>query len=349
MYKNQATINLMRFNNKAFKGLHNLSHMNFEDLFICMEFAENFTHKRVLDKFSKRANELNNASAFKDIPLSIEDYNVYILWEDTRSYFNNHMLIAEVDKYGFNVTRESMNWNSGYSYNLNNLYTKSDFEEQRKNPKVHWWLVAQPKNMALQNNTTGLPDIVTDSWMRYHVTDISHYFKSFGGGQKYIGMITVQQNHRRNDRPFNIYDYYGDTKAEDVNELIDKSGYFKYNVHRRYYRRLRELRKDRAKQIVDNMNCIEMLKPIQSVFNDIKDILYALVMDKTTWNDSKKLEVVSHAMDNVADFTEKLDNYIAVSNDKHWVNCEEVKKCLDNFNARLRRIKEIMREGDISV
>lgn len=350
MYKSDATKNLMNLNKKVFTGLHKLSNMNFEDLFICMEFTENFTHKRVLDRLKSYIKFLNNASAFQDVPTGIEDYNIFLIWEDTRYYCNNQMNIAQVDSKGFKVTRDDMTigYYNLYKHGLHAVYTKSDFEEQRKNPNIHWWVVAQQKDMAIKNNTEGIPDIRTDSWIRYHVTDV-HNFSRDWGKEKYIARITVQQSHRRNDEPFNIYDFYGDVKVEDMDKLMDKSGYFKQNIHRKYARRLRELKSERAKHEVDNIDCIEKLAPVQIEFNRIKDILYTLASDKATWNDDKKLEVVAHAMDNMADFTTKINNYIAVSNDKHWTNCTELYKCLDNFTARLGRIKEIMREGDICV
>lgn len=339
MFKNKSVKNLLKANPKALRGLHKISGMDFSNVFLCMEFTENFTHKKILKIFNDYAKLIDNKN--------IEDYNVYILWED--SHWND-LFFAEVKWNKFNVTKDEINCNSlSYDYNLSMQWSKGGFEKIRKNPNIHWWLIAQPKCMAFKRNTKWLSTTDSDKYTRYHITEVRHYAERCGG-QRYVGHVYVQQNHRRNDRPFDRYSTYYKVKAENLNEyIIDKSGYFKDNIRFNYTQRAEKLRASRAKQNVDSMNLIKLLDPVLSEISNLKTALMTASCTESTWHDSEKLDAVGSAMQGISELMEKIDNYRKATYDKNWKNYQEVEYALDNFDRRIKRIKDIISEGGIQV
>lgn len=345
MFMSTSARNLLSLNKKALMEIHKISGMNFDDLFICQEYTENFTLNKVMKKFD----ECVQRCSFKEDSTNIRDYNVYVLFKRT-DWGCKDLMIAQVKNYGFLVTKEEIG--CGYLRNINTYWRKADFEKQRKDVNTHWWIIAQPKRMAFVNKkkeTSPKLAFETDKYTRYHVNDISYYGKSCGSGQKYVSRITVQPTHRRNDYPIYKYDRYGGIRAEDIDTLIDKSGYFKNNIHDEYTYRANVLRNQKAKQAVDKFDCLKALEPYTNELNRIKDIMYKEAMDKSTWDDHDKLDTVAHIMDNISDFMYKINCYIKVSDNRDWNNQNQVESNLNNFNERLNRLKKIMKEGGIFV
>lgn len=130
--------NLLAINRKALIGLHNIAGMDFENDFLIIENTGKFTYNSIMKQFC--------AEWHRDF----DEWNIYLIYSDTRGYADKRYRIASMVYNGFDVQRETIKRYEtihGWRW-FDTLVNKGDFNTIRKNDNCHYFIVAQEKKYA---------------------------------------------------------------------------------------------------------------------------------------------------------------------------------------------------------
>ena len=218
--------NLLAMNRKALIGLHNIGGLDFKKPYMISEYTGNFTANSIfkamnIDKWDAKA------------------YNIYILYTDPRPYSTGKELyVARLNgDWKFESERKNIaGYEAAHGWRwLDTKIGKSTFEEIRKNPECHYFVIAQEK--AYRNS-------------RDKVVDLSARFKpiyaSWSKDSKYKSIEAIVPTGRRVD---NYYDNIMQSNRYGYVTPyyeIDKSGYLVSKNRDSYEQRARKLRSERS-------------------------------------------------------------------------------------------------------
>ena len=282
MKYNQTIRNLFELAPRAFQCLHSIRKMDFEKDFYISENIGKFTYKKV----TKLIEELTGKSYIRR-----NDFNAFIIFKPIGFYYREAYLV-EVSSYDFRVTREEIGCGGiSYRYDIDTFWRKSDFEKQRKNENLHWFLIVQDGEYISHR----IADKTVTSMTRLKVLDVGEYVESAGSSQSYVARINVKLVDRPNDDSFEVYDTYGKVPIEKVHTILDKSGYYKADIKREYQRRINKIKSDKSAAKAAQYDNTEKLaeiegrikaineKVIQLINKDIADIPYGKISNVCTY------------------------------------------------------------------
>lgn len=213
--------NLLAMNRKALIGLHNIGWLDFQKPYLISEYHGNFTANSIL-------------KAMNIGKYDIDAYNIYVLYTDPRRW-SNHEELYLARMYGTGKFESQRDDIEGYEAAngwrwLNTVIGKSTFEEIRKHPEGHYFVVVQEK--AYENH-------------RAKSVDRSARFKPIYSEYSPTKLDYIVPTGRRVDNYYdNIMEMrYGTPRYKYE---LDKSGYLVSEIRSRYQQRAMKLRAERS-------------------------------------------------------------------------------------------------------
>lgn len=256
-----AVNNLLAMSDRqAFKTLHRIFAMNFEDEFFITEQYGNFTHGSIIKLFEQLTKDN-----------LICNYNAFILYALTDPWNKDELRLIQVKTTCFFITKEEIGCGTlGCSDGMNTNWRKADFEKHRKDKELHWFFIIQRKDKAMHRE---YKDGITQN-TRLKIIDTTEYVKYAGAKDSYIARIRVKINNRPNDGTWTIHkEWNGDIKPEDINMIIDKSGYLVTRRQSEYRQRITEIRDNKSKQDASNYDNTNDIKEIENRIEKLHDTI----------------------------------------------------------------------------
>lgn len=323
MTNNKWAVNnlLAMSNRKAFMTLHNTFAMNFEDEFFITEQYGNFTHGSVIKLFEQLT---------KDNWIS--NYNVFILYEPEEKW-NTTLRLVQVKSTCFLITRDEIGCRTlGMSDGMETNWRKADFEKHRKNKEIHWFMIIQHKDKTMHRV---YKDGITQ-FSRLKIVDVDHYVYSAGSKNEYIGTIRVKLNDRPNDGRWKINrEWNDDITPDNINRIIDKSGYLVVRRQAEYRRRITEIRVNKSKQQAieyDNTNDIkEIEKRIEKLHNTIR--IYMNGNIEEVFKNYQKIDKIVGFLDWIKNDVKKFQNHTYETMEQIDSDLSHIKYYLDKAEA----------------
>lgn len=294
--------NLLSYSGKALQLCHEKHGMNFCKPYEIIEGYGNFTFNSVM-KFIKQYAESNCEAV-----LFLENKNIY------RADYQK-LFYVEIENCGF----ESVDTMKGFfDYRgIDDFWRKSDFEKARKNSEAHWFIVMQ-KREYLTNRKTYIADLNVDR-VRY---------KGYGNG------YTLMFDKRKKITYYAAF--YG--KAPSVNEVLDKSGYIRWENVREYKRKAKALKAERDKAKANVSDYTKETDNIGISITDIrKRISEAVLSGKSAMNISDIMRKLGWLESDYRKHCNKIK-------DKEFQSVEAIENSLKHMNDDITKINAMIEE-----
>lgn len=270
MNKNKALSNLIKANGKICAYLHCIANIDWQAEFSVTEYTGKFTYKSLVKQITEATGT------------GIEGYNIFLLYKPSLkeySWRNGKLHIAEVCEDGIMCLKEDIRGgrHSMYSYDIDTVYSKGDFEKIRKDTNTHYWLIIQAE--ALENHRPRQYNAAE----RYTITKYSTFTSK---GTEYIHDYNIKPIHKNYPAISISPNGSGNTlytriKATHKYCLVDKSGYRVDLIRDAYAQKVRKIKAERsaaAAAVWDNTEkCAEIEKRIRDIFARIAELTAAPV------------------------------------------------------------------------
>lgn len=231
-------------NKFAFQLLNRARGYNFEKPFYIIKGEGKFTYNSII-KLIKSVVGTN---------FDVTDYICFMLIKNKRTYRQNSFYGVDIDKNFENLNGDLWSTKREHvpSYNnyISNCYTVKDFEELRKNYTDNYYVLIQHHSDSYVSG-----EIKVDVTERVKVT------------KKDFGYTTLKQNNFISaERSYSKFD-------------IDKSGYIKQD---NYSERLRQIKANKNKNEVDNIDETAFIEDTNNKLNTIKNYISTNVLTANT-------------------------------------------------------------------
>lgn len=227
-------------NKFAFQLLNRARGYDFEKPFYIIKGEGKFTYNSII--------KLIKSVVGTDF--DVTDYICFMLIKDKRTYRQNRLYGVDIDKNFENLDRDL--WSTkrehvpSYDNYISNCYTVKDFEELRKNYTDNYYVLIQHHSDGYISS-----EIKIDVTERVKVT------------KKEFGYTTLKQNNFISvERSYSKFD-------------IDKSGYIKQD---NYSERLRQIKANKNKNEVDNIDETAFIEDTNNKLNTIKNYISTNVL-----------------------------------------------------------------------
>lgn len=296
--------NLLSYDRKALNLCHRKRGMDFCKSYKIIEGHGNFTYNSIM-KFVKQYSEGNCEAV-----MFLENKNKYRA--DYQKLF--YVEITDCDFESVDTMKDIFDYRF-----IDDFWRKSDFEKARKNSEAHWFIIMQ-KREYLTNRKTYIADLNVDR-VRYK-----------GYGNSYALMFDERKKITYHAA------FYG--KAPSRDEILDKSGYIRWENVMEYKRKARALKAERDKAKANIFDCTKETDNIGSGITDIRKRISEAVLSGKS------------AMD-IGDIMRKLgwleSDYRKHCNkirDKEFQSVEAIENSLKHMNDDITKIDSIIAELD---
>ena len=292
--------NLLSYSGKALQLCHEKHGMNFCKPYEIIEGYGNFTFNSIM-KIIKQYAE-NNCEAV----MFLENKNRY------RADYQK-LFYVEIESCGF----ESVDTMKGcFDYRgIDDFWRKSDFEKARKISEAHWFIVMQ-KREYLTNRKTYIADLNVDR-VRYK-----------GYGNCYTLMFD-----KRKEVTYHAV-FYG--KTPSVNEVLDKSGYIRWENVREYKRKAKALKAERDKAKANVFDCTKETDNIGVNIADIRKRISEAVLSGKSANNISDIMWKLHWLEH--DYRKHCNKI----RDKEFQSVEAIENSLKHMNDDITKINTMI-------
>ena len=223
-----------------------------------------------------------------------------------------------------------------YSYKIDDYWSKSYFEEDRKKANNHYYVIAQRKN-----DLTAIPqERPLDFFDRYTIKDARQWCYT-QGGESYIGKIEIRSKSFANDKVREYSPSYCRGKEiKTIEEVIDKSGYIRAEARSELNRRARALEAERKAAAAKVYDSTAETERIRNGIAWIKAELVKLMSAAETKSDYSEIDkIVSKMCWIVSDF-EDHNKKIA---EKSYPSIDRIQKDIEEMDARIKAIISLLK------
>lgn len=270
---NTVTQTLLHENPKALQFLHYASGFDFNSPFHVSSGTGRFTFNKVMAQVSSVIKGPVNVALF------VKVNNCYL----PRLYY------VPVGNSGFKPTKSGLR--NTYYYNVNEFDTQRFFEEVRKNETDHYYIVIQSKSYSKPCKEKPF-----DHNARYEV--LKTYPGSINGTYYIYDLDIIDKGTmpRYVSITPNKFLYPRELEAAgtDVHNYIDKSGYYISYFRHELHERLRDYKKNNARQLVLQSDFTATLHDLDSKTKEIKQALVAAADAMQTYEDCNKVERIAY-------------------------------------------------------
>lgn len=296
--------NLLALSRNALQVCHYVCKMDFAKPYTIIEgdgkFTANSIGKKILEVTGMQRNECETV-------LYLQNDNEY-RWDSTKLFFvKYHHEFNPVD------TLKGVPYDK-HKY-IDDLWRKADFETARKKSNAHWWLVVQ-NNKYLCKNKEPQP---IDFGERYK-KECSEYYYMLDNPRKTIRYIPAYRpSHKPNET-----------------DILDKSGYIRWENVVTYQRKAKALRAERDKVAASCFDCsketAELGKSILAIRSDLA---------KAT-TDCVKASRIARAMDKLDWLEYDYDRHCLLITENKYSSVENIQSSIRSMSKKIKEIKEVI-------
>ena len=226
-----AQKNLLALSKNALQLCHEVYGMDFKKPYVILEGAGKFTANSIGKMISEKTGlTYHNAVT----ALFMENKNKY------RSDYEKLRFIKFDDTFEPVDTMKGLYGRSGTYRYIDDYYRKADFEADRKKGDARYWIIIQDKRYIKEKSVKTI-----DFGERYRLN-----YTSAGA------CVNVSKLHdKKNGASYNYSGRYYYGKAPSDAQMIDKSGYLRWNNVSTYQDKAKTLKSERNKAAANVYNC----------------------------------------------------------------------------------------------
>ena len=289
------------------------------------DFCKPYAVKETYGKFTE--NKIRKAMAEETLEgesITPSTHKIIILTKDSRDYrYGTAWVLVEILSNNVNIDiRSPYSLRQSFDY----FYTKSRYNEFRKSDTCQTVILAQkyeylcfPKKYAL------------DMSKRMSVIDYDYCY-SYRMDKRYISSVTVKGDSRKNDS------FYVDgIETENVDEIIDKSGYLLYTRRIELKRRLTKRKAEIAKTLADRTDFSEHVTTLTNLVAYKKGMLTEQFKACETYADYREFNKLFSYFDGFINIVNDVEGYCTRVNEKRFDSVEAEERLYNSIMARLMK------------
>lgn len=220
-------------------------------------------------KINKHIGKFTINSLVKEFGLDLYNDKIILLVHRDRLYFEELFLAEVLDNKRVDIDFEP--YRCKVKNNLTYFHTKQSFEFDRKNDKNYVYVISQNRDDLVKKDKINDNDEL-DYNTRFKIKECDKYHYSWS--DKYTYSMTLINTNNNEERS-----YYGES-SDNVNLIIDKSGYIVALKKRELKERAEQLRTDRAKNKFLSTDYTNKLLKVDNIKNDVKTKLISFLNNK---------------------------------------------------------------------
>lgn len=298
--------NLLALSKNALQLCHDEYGMDFEKPYTIIEgkgkFTINSIGKLILEKTG----------------LTYKDAATVFFMENTNKYISGYVKLYYVRLYASFEPVDTLKMKSRYQY-IDDYYRKSDFESDRKKGEARYWIVVQDKKY-LASGETYIADLMNDRFTH------NYYY-----GERYR-LIS-------DSRKEIIYtaSWYGRNRP-GKGDILDKSGYIRWENVIEYQRKARALKAERNKAAANVYSCSAENVEIEQAIKTIRTRVAEKVISGADAYD------LSRIFDKMASLERYYKIHKEKTTEKSYNSVEDIQHELNDLNERIVNINSKLDE-----
>lgn len=327
MKNNNINLNeLLKVNRCALRSLHDTLGFDFNAPYHVYKIDGKFTVRKIEKMIQADKYTFKNAM-------------VAVVTRRFDNYWNKDFCLATVDNSGVNIDYKTHYYNNYVNSCLDTFNRKSDFEEYRKNDNTETYVFCQLKVNLAEQKTKQVNYSERFKYVPYE------YGKCCDGkGNSWYSNIKLQLTEEKGT----VVDYkvsnhcYG-LKTENLEDIIDKSGYIVCEHRRDWQYKARKLREKRVKaafETTDNTAKInELEKLIAQRKNELAEAFKNAVTAKEIQNVGKAIGDYFNSLYRIVDDFEILK---AKDANKEYSSIEVFNNAYNGILEKMKKNKEMI-------
>lgn len=304
---------LLKKEKNILKALHVLYDFDFQQEFEIVKFTGNFTHNRIKKELNK--DELQN-------------HNIAVVITNVK-YRESQIFVTKVTDTSFSL---SFPKNIYYMCKINDFYTKSYFEDIRKEKDLVCYIVSQ-KN---EHKKPASPKKI-DYTQRFKY--VRHIGLSDGRGRNGVSQVyLICKNGTGKEFTYRTQDGFYST---NINDFVDKSGYLLEEHRGDLLRKAKALKAKKEKNKVDSMDFSSDLEKAGANMDEIKKAISKAFIDNFNYETICKIDLIitrlRWALNDFEIITEK-------NKKKKFSSLESALYVLNRLNEKISEIGAMIQE-----
>lgn len=284
-------------------------------------------------KINKHIGKFTINSLVKEFGLDLYNDKIVLLVHRDRQYFDELFLVEVLDNKRVDIDFKP--YRCKVENNLTYFHTKQSFEYDRKNDNNYVYVISQNKDDLVKKDKTNDNDEL-DYNTKFKIKECDKYHYSWL--DKYTYSMTLINTNNNEERS-----YYGESKKIDnINLVIDKSGYIVKLKKRELKERAEQLRTDRAKNKFLNTDYTNKLLKVDNIKNDIKTKLISFLNNKDFNCELFRTIQYNSIISDIKWILNDIDNYIKRINEKEYKSVEIADDDYNKITNKYDKIIEML-------
>lgn len=254
--------NLLSVHSNALRCLHGTLNFDFCTPFNVYFISGKYTVRKIEKMIETDGYNIRNAV-------------IAIVTRDLNSW-NKDFSMVTVDFFNGIKIDYKMPYCNNYKSRLDTFFRKSDFEDVRKSEKAETYVFCQ-----LKENLTKQTGNSIDYSGRFKFVNYRNYYD---GRNTYIHKVNLRLTGGKGEKIEYQVDRYrmGGLETNDLNDIIDKSGYLVCERRKEWKRKAKSLRSQRAKAAFKVTDNTEKISKLEELINKRKNELVIMLNNATT-------------------------------------------------------------------
>lgn len=308
---NEHITQLLNINNKALKFAHDACGFDFQNDFFITSGEGRFTYNTITKAISENITS---------------PYTAIVMVKSNRSYNDKKLFFVAMDKGKFSPLR--MENISYWNYNIDYFFSVGDFENARKNCTEKFFIIAQKKEFI----TTIEKSKNIDLYQRFKYLHTPYNKAGDGKGNTWINSLNLMLLDGSANKI--IYDPAPE-RTNDLNKIIDKSGYLVCVGRNELKNRASRLRAERAKNKALATDYTERETAIYNTIEEAKQKIAKNVVNAFSYDEMDKVE---KAVNTLRWVIFSMGTHAEYRQNKHYRSVGEIENRLSNIESKLKEI-----------
>lgn len=283
-------------------------------------------------KINKHIGKFTINSLVKEFELDLYNDKIVLLVHCDRYYTQELFLVEVLDNKTIDIDFKP--YRCKVQNNLAHFHTKQSFEYHRKNDNNYVYVISQNRDNLVKKDK-----IIDNDELNYNVRyKIKECHKShYSWSDRYEYDMTLFNTNNNKE-----FVYYGvSKKIDNVNLVIDKSGYIVDIKKCELKKRAEQLRIERAKNKFLNTDYTNKLLKVDNIKNDIKTKLISFLNNRNF--DYELFRTMQNGIvSDIKWILYDIDNYIKRINEKEYESIESADKYYNQITNKYDKIIEML-------
>ena len=311
-----ALINAQKETRKLMPSLHEACGFDFCKPYAVKEFDGRFTENKIKKMMAE--------TLLEDEAITPTTHRIIVLTKGGRRVNSDIWYLVEIRYSKLNIDIRS---NYSYRDSFDYFYAKCRFDEFRKSDSCHTIVVAQHRKYCKIPERKSL-----DLSERMNVTRFN-YCRSYPSDRRYISSIEVKDPHTRKQ----ICSYVHGIQTENIDEIIDKSGYLLYTRRADLERRAVKRREEAVKAIADRTDFTEHVTTLKNLVAYKKGVLLERFKNCETSADYRNFDRDFSYFDGFITALEDFERYCKCVNEKGFRSLESESNFYNSLMAKFTK------------